>query len=89
MCFFILGKSFCVAQIDEICANPITILSHKQIQEIFMFLYRSEGLSKHMDSFMKMLSLLQLEKSEFILSPILEEDLSGENSLRYGFNCYR
>ncbi|CAA7410810.1 unnamed protein product [Spirodela intermedia] len=80
--FRMRGKNFCVSQIDEICANPIPILSHKQIQEIFMFLYRSEGLSKHMDSFMKMLSLLQLERSEFVLSPILEEDLSGENSFR-------
>uniref|UniRef100_A0A1D1XGX4 CCR4-NOT transcription complex subunit 1 n=1 Tax=Anthurium amnicola TaxID=1678845 RepID=A0A1D1XGX4_9ARAE len=82
--FRMRGQNYCIAQIEEICANPLTILSHQQIQDIFMFLHGSEGLAKHMDSFMKMLSLLQLkERSQFVLSPFLEDDLNAENSLRH------
>ncbi|MQM09385.1 hypothetical protein Taro_042254 [Colocasia esculenta] len=82
--FKLKGQNYCIAQIEEICANPIPILSHQQIQEIFMFLHRSEGLSKHVDSFMKMLSLLQLEEtSQFVLGPILEDDLNVDISLRH------
>ncbi|XP_078446307.1 transcription regulator isoform X2 [Wolffia australiana] len=76
------GTSFCVGQIEQICSNPTPKLSQKQIQEVFMFLYRSEGLSKHIDSFMKMLSLLQLEKLEFVLEPVLEDDFRGDESFR-------
>ena len=57
--------------------------STQQIQDIIMFLQRSEGLSKHLDSFMQMLSLVQLKDvTEFVLSPLLSDELREEKILR-------
>lgn len=48
-----------------------------------MFLQRSEGLSKHLDSFMQMLSLVQLKDvTDFVLSPLLSDELREEKFLR-------
>ncbi|KAF8379221.1 hypothetical protein HHK36_028651 [Tetracentron sinense] len=77
------GQSFCMAQIEELCANPASIDSHEQIQNILMFLHQSEGLAKHVDSFMQILSLLQLKgRNPFILDPLLSDDLHEANVLR-------
>ncbi|XP_077245049.1 uncharacterized protein LOC143885003 isoform X2 [Tasmannia lanceolata] len=76
------GQNFCMAQI-ELCLNPTFDVSHEQIQNIVMFLSRSQGLAKHVDSFMKMLSLIKLrETPPFVLAPMLIDDLSEVNSLR-------
>lgn len=81
-CF--LGQNFCIAQIEELCANPSSILNSDQIQDIVMFLYRTEGLSKHMDSFTKILSLLQSKGCSFFLSaPLLTNDINAANNLRW------
>ncbi|XP_058104447.1 uncharacterized protein LOC131248268 isoform X2 [Magnolia sinica] len=83
MDFRIRGQNFCRAHIEELCTKPASV-SHEQIQNIFLFLSQSEGLSKHVDSFTKMLSLLQLkERTHFVLAPILADDSSDVNSLRY------
>ncbi|XP_057952190.1 uncharacterized protein LOC131146551 isoform X3 [Malania oleifera] len=70
------GQNFCVAQIEELCGNPAPVDSAEQIQNIILFLYRSESLAKHVDSFMKMLSLMELnETNPCILAPLLSDDL--------------
>ncbi|KAA8515904.1 hypothetical protein F0562_019083 [Nyssa sinensis] len=77
------GKNFCVSQIEELCANHVSVDSAVQIQNIIMFLHRSESLSKHVDSFMQMLSLVQLEEgAQFILAPLLSEELREANFFR-------
>ncbi|KAJ4956450.1 hypothetical protein NE237_013233 [Protea cynaroides] len=78
------GQNFCMSQIEELCALPTSVDSHGQIQNIVMFLHRSEGLAKHVDSFMRMLSLLQLkDKNSFLLDPFLSDDFRGADSLRH------
>ncbi|KAL8500295.1 hypothetical protein ACS0TY_020046 [Phlomoides rotata] len=78
------GKKFCMGQIAELCANPVAFNSTELIQHILMFLSRSEGLSKHVDSFMQMLSLIQLEEgAHFVLAPFLPDELRGDNFFRH------
>lgn len=72
-----------MSQIEELCANPVALDSTELIQHILMFLSRSEGLSKHVDSFMRMLSLVQLtEGAQFIITPFLPDELRGDNLFR-------
>ncbi|KAK1261309.1 hypothetical protein QJS04_geneDACA021630 [Acorus gramineus] len=81
--FRMRGQNFCIAQIEELCLNP-TVISDELIQDIVMFLFRSEGLAKHVDSFTKMLSLLQLkEKTPFILAPMVADHHCSDKSLRH------
>ncbi|CAA0842704.1 transcription regulators [Striga hermonthica] len=78
------GKNFCMNQIAELCANPEAFESTEKIQHIIMFLSRSEGLSKHVDSFMQMLSLVRLrDGAQFILAPFLPDELRAENLFRH------
>ncbi|XP_047314979.1 CCR4-NOT transcription complex subunit 1-like isoform X3 [Impatiens glandulifera] len=68
----VCGKKFCVQQIGELCADNLSIGSAEQMQSIFMFLQQSESLSKHLDSFIQMLSLVPLKGDEqFILAPLM------------------
>ncbi|XP_059434806.1 uncharacterized protein LOC132167794 isoform X1 [Corylus avellana] len=77
------GKSFCMAQIEELCANPVLLNSSERIQNIVMFLQRSEALSKHLDSFMQMLSFVQSnDVAPFVLTPLLSDELREANFLR-------
>ncbi|XP_028804636.1 CCR4-NOT transcription complex subunit 1 isoform X2 [Neltuma alba] len=77
------GKNFCVAQIEELCASPTSLSCSEQIQDVVMFLNRSEGLSKHVDSFMQMLSLVQLKETPpFVLTPLLPDEVHDPNFLR-------
>ncbi|XP_050387579.1 uncharacterized protein LOC126803899 isoform X2 [Argentina anserina] len=80
----ICGKNFCMAQIEQLCQTPADRISSEKIQSIVMFLQRSEGLSKHVDSFMQMVSLLQLkdDESSFVLSPLLSDELRDADFLR-------
>lgn len=73
-----------MARIEELCANPSSLSCSEQIQDIVMFLNRSEGLSKHVDSFMQMLSLLQLKETPpFVLTPLLPDEMHETNFLRW------
>ncbi|XP_074382310.1 uncharacterized protein LOC141724188 isoform X2 [Apium graveolens] len=76
------GKSFCITQISQLCSNHETLDSAEQIQSILIFLNQSEGLSRHVDSFMEMLALVHLkDDSEFILAPLLTDELREVNFL--------
>ncbi|KAG6747935.1 hypothetical protein POTOM_047826 [Populus tomentosa] len=77
------AKKFCMAQIEELCANPVPISSVDQVQNIVMFLQRSEGLSKHVDNFMQMLSLMQSKDvTPFVLTPLISDELREANFWR-------
>ena len=77
------GKNFCMAQIGELFASHSRVDSTEQVQNIFMFLRRSGGLSKHEDSFMQMLSLLKMkDHDQFILAPLLSDELHDTIFLR-------
>ncbi|KNA22767.1 hypothetical protein SOVF_031520 isoform A [Spinacia oleracea] len=73
----LVGTNFCMRQIEGLFANPSTIESTEKIQNIFMFLHRCEGLSKHVDTFTQMLSLMPLKEGvPFILAPMVPDDLN-------------
>ncbi|XP_050238653.1 uncharacterized protein LOC126688113 isoform X2 [Mercurialis annua] len=77
------AKKFCIAQIEELCSNPVSLNSADQIQSIVMFLQQSEGLSKHVDPFLQMLSLVQpKDVFPFFLTPLLSDELRDNNFLR-------
>ncbi|KAI4354776.1 hypothetical protein L6164_003615 [Bauhinia variegata] len=77
------GKNFCLTQIEELCTNPSSLSCSEQIQHIIMFLKRSEGLSKHVDSFMQMISLVQPKDAQpFVLIPLLSDEIRETNFLR-------
>ncbi|GAB4861940.1 hypothetical protein Ancab_037195 [Ancistrocladus abbreviatus] len=77
------GKNFCMAQIEGLFANPSAIGPTEQIQEIFMFLHQSEAFSKHVDTFAKMLSLVQFKECvPFVLAPFISDELDEANILR-------
>ncbi|KAM7260736.1 hypothetical protein ACFE04_026211 [Oxalis oulophora] len=74
------GKNYCMTQIEALCANPVPLKSAEQIQNIVLFLQQSEDLSKHVDSFMQMLSLVQLsDENQFVLTPFLPDELREAN----------
>ena len=73
-----------MAQIEELCTNPVNLNSSEQILNIVTFLQQSEGLSKPVDSFMQMLSLVQLKDvSTFVLTPLLSDEQREAHFLRY------
>lgn len=60
--------------------------SAEQIQNVIMFLDHSEGLSKHVDSFMQMLYLMEpKERTPLILSPLLSHDTVEARFFSYLF----
>lgn len=80
------GQNFCIQQIEILCGNPASFDSHEKIQKIIMFLYQSEGLSKHVDSFIQMLSLMDFkERPPFVLTPLLLDDLHEDRFSRCFF----
>ncbi|MED6130919.1 hypothetical protein PIB30_005208 [Stylosanthes scabra] len=77
------GKKFCMAQIEELHANPGSLSCYEQIHNIIMFLKQSEGLSKHVDSFMQILALVQFKDTPpFILNPLLPDEMHEADFLR-------
>jgi hypothetical protein len=64
-CF--VGKHFCMAQIEELCANPGSLSCHE-----------------HVDSFMQLLSLVQVKDTPpFVLTPLLPDEMHEANILRW------
>ncbi|XP_020701272.1 CCR4-NOT transcription complex subunit 1 isoform X2 [Dendrobium catenatum] len=80
----IIGQNFCIVQIEELCSSPTSSDFNEQIQDIFMFLYWSEGLSKHSDSFTKILSLIPTQDRSFLVgASALADDICEANMLRH------
>ncbi|OIT36093.1 PREDICTED: CCR4-NOT transcription complex subunit 1 [Nicotiana attenuata] len=77
------GTNYCMGQIAELCSANSSLDDVMPIQSVLLFLDQSEGLSKHVDSFMHMLSLIQSkEEARFILTPLLSDELREANFLR-------
>lgn len=72
-----------MGQIAELCSTKASLDDVKQIQNVLLFLDQSEGLSKHVDLFMHLLSLVQSKEAQFILNPLLSDELHEANVLRY------
>lgn len=73
-----------MGQIAELCSTNSSLDDVMPIQSVLLFLDQSEGLSKHVDLFMHMLSLIQSkEEAQFILTPLLSDELREANFLRY------
>ncbi|CAL5364196.1 unnamed protein product [Camellia sinensis] len=82
------GQNFCMGQIEELWKNSAVIDSSEQIQNIIMFLIRSEGLSKHVDSFMQLLSLMEpKERTLLILAPLLSDDFYDARNMELFYGC--
>ncbi|XP_028103027.1 CCR4-NOT transcription complex subunit 1-like isoform X3 [Camellia sinensis] len=82
------GQNFCMGQIEELWRNSAVIDSSEQIQNIIMFLIRSEGLSKHVDSFMQLLSLMEpKERTPLILALLLSDDFYDARNTEIFYGC--
>ncbi|KAG0608479.1 hypothetical protein M758_8G108900 [Ceratodon purpureus] len=77
------GQSFCKAKISEIYENPTPGLTESLIEEILEFLHHSEGLTKHVHSFMSALQSHQPNVLEsLLLTPLFQENVNEVNCLR-------
>lgn len=77
------GRNFCIGQIEELSAAQTSLHTTDYVQDVLLFLKKSEGLSKHVDSFMQLLSLVQFDKdSGFVLAPLLSDELQDSKLLR-------
>eukprot|EP01018_Ginkgo_biloba_P022479 Gb_12251 [translate_table: standard] len=77
------GQNFCKAKIMELYQNPVAGVSEDIIERILLFLYQSEGLSKHVPTFLQALSLLQPKaQTSLLLTPLFTNDVNEVNSLR-------
>ncbi|XP_062209520.1 uncharacterized protein LOC133911335 isoform X2 [Phragmites australis] len=77
------GQQFSIAQIEELCSNPVQSLSNDQIHEIVVFLHQTDGLSKHMDTFTNVISLLKVRERPFFAPfPNEECDIQSTNPSR-------
>ncbi|XP_059312955.1 uncharacterized protein LOC132064095 isoform X1 [Lycium ferocissimum] len=76
------GTNYCMGQIAELCSTNSSLDDVKRIQDVLLFLDQSEGLSKHVDLFMHMLSLVQSKEAHFVLTPLLSDELREANILR-------
>jgi CCR4-NOT transcription complex subunit 1 len=80
---FVSGQLFSIAQIEELCTNPIQSVSNDQIHEIVVFLHQSDGLSKHMDTLNNVISLLKVTETPFF-APVPNGDFDRQpNPSRY------
>ncbi|XP_019058124.1 PREDICTED: CCR4-NOT transcription complex subunit 1 isoform X2 [Tarenaya hassleriana] len=77
------GRNFCATEIEKLCANPVQMESTQQIHDIILFICQSEDLSKHLDSFLQILSSAQSrDELRVVLTPILSEDVPGADIFR-------
>lgn len=77
------GKNFCMTQIEELCATNGSLHTSDYVQDVLLYLNKSEVLSRHVDSFMQLLSLVDDDKdSGFILAPLISDELHGSKLLR-------
>jgi hypothetical protein len=53
------GQWFSIAPVEKLCTDPMHSVSNDQIHEIVVFLHQSDGMSKHMDTFNNVMSLLR------------------------------
>uniref|UniRef100_A0A0A8XPL9 CCR4-NOT transcription complex subunit 1 HEAT repeat domain-containing protein n=1 Tax=Arundo donax TaxID=35708 RepID=A0A0A8XPL9_ARUDO len=82
------GQKFSIAQIEELCSNHAHSVSNDRIQEIVVFLHQTDGLSRHMDSFTNIVSLLNVKERPFYVPiPLQEVNSYPANSFRHTELC--
>jgi hypothetical protein len=80
----IAGHSFCKARISEIYQNSAPGLSEGLIEQILWTFHQSEGLSRHVQTFVKALPSLEPDAlTSLLLRPLLHEQVHEFNCLRY------
>ena len=63
--------------------NPNQSVSNDQIHEIVVFLHQTDGLSKHIDTFSNITSLLEIRQSPYFAPiPIKQNDVLSTNPSR-------
>ena len=68
----------------ELYQNPTASISEDLIEQISLFHHRSEGLSKHVPTFLEALSLLQPKaQTSLLLTPLFTNEVNVVNYLRY------
>ncbi|XP_019098237.1 PREDICTED: CCR4-NOT transcription complex subunit 1-like isoform X9 [Camelina sativa] len=82
------GRNFLLAEIEQLCANTGQIDSSEQIQNVLLFLQSSEDLSRHLDSFLQILSYAQpSDDFSFALTPILSDVHEADVFRSMDFHC--
>ncbi|CAH8358576.1 unnamed protein product [Eruca vesicaria subsp. sativa] len=78
------GRNLLLAMIEQLCANTAHILSSEQVQNILLFLQKSEDLSGHLTSFLQFLSSSAQPKDDFsfALTPILSPQVHEADVFR-------
>ncbi|CAK9208187.1 unnamed protein product [Sphagnum jensenii] len=77
------GHSFCKARISEIYQNSAPGLSEGLIEQILWTFHQSEGLSRHVQTFVKALPSLEPDAlTSLLLRPLLHEQVHEFNCLR-------
>jgi len=77
------GQNFCKSKITELYQDPTANVSEDLIEQISLFLHQSEGLSKHVPTFLEALSLLQPKaQTSLLLTPLFTNEVNVVNSLR-------
>ncbi|KAF8113037.1 hypothetical protein N665_0058s0130 [Sinapis alba] len=66
------GRNLLLAMVEQLCANTAQIESTEQVQNILLFLQKSEDLSTHLNSFLQILS--SADHFSFALTPILSHE---------------
>ncbi|CAH2039394.1 unnamed protein product [Thlaspi arvense] len=78
-----IGRNLLLAQIDQLCTNAGQIESTEQVQNVILFLQKSEDLSRNLDSFIQFLSSAQpRDDFSFALSPILSQEVHEADVFR-------
>lgn len=73
--FRFVGRNLLLSQIEELSANTGLIESTEQIQNLLLFLQKSEDLSSHLDSFLQILSSARpSDDFSFAPTPILSQE---------------
>ncbi|KAI3965367.1 hypothetical protein MKX01_042848 [Papaver californicum] len=84
------GQSFCISHIEELLSaaahndnGSVIDCSSEVIQSIVLFLTRTEGVAKHVDSFMQLLALVEKKSNMrstdlMVLSPLRNADNADE-----------
>lgn len=73
-----------MAQMESLQEKSFSDNSSEKIQGILRFLLKSDGLSKHLDDFIQILSLVDYkDASSFVLAPLASEEWRESNFLRY------
>ncbi|KAL1217144.1 hypothetical protein V5N11_021478 [Cardamine amara subsp. amara] len=77
------GRNLLLAEIEQLSANTSQIESTEQIQNVLLFLQKSDNLSRQLDSFIQILTPAQpRDDFSFALTPILPQEVHEADVFR-------